>query len=93
MNADIYRKEISRHGRIRKNIIFVITSRFDIAVSCLYEELHVTHKAVTIRVINSSKAGKALLKALKQYFKDSDIKLEDGDKVYLYDERKWLNWM
>lgn len=86
-----YRKQRNAYNRPRKAVILVVTSNTHLRQGEVCAALNCTPKETSIRILKTTKTGGERLRAIKRYAKERGVQKEQGDKVYLYDERRWLN--
>jgi hypothetical protein len=88
---EVYRKQRNAHNRLRKAVILVVTSNTRLRQDEVFATLNCTSNKTSIRILKTTKTGGERLSVIKRYAKEHGIQKKQGDKIYLYDEGRWLN--
>ena len=90
MNGIGCKKIRNSHDRNRRKIIVVVVSDPNITEEVVRKRLSVESGETFIHIVQSQKKGVELINAVNKYIKNNGIRKQDGDRVYLSDEGKWL---
>lgn len=91
MSERIVRRRGNTLNRNRKGVLLVVTSKLSLSKEAIDEIIDYSPEQISVRIIQSLKREPELTRSVKRYMKMNEISLRFGDRVYFYDERRWLN--